>query len=73
MTLWYDEQEDLYEVQLFDHVEVEIEGFVVAAQITKVLPGKRAVRIRFRDPLTDRRRAETVPIDARLRLDRRDG
>ena len=77
--------DDDYQVELFDHVQAILQRnafalgaggnfdqhLTVEAQVTKILPHKRSVRIRFQDPSTEHTRSEVISIKD-VTLDRRD-
>lgn len=75
MTMIY---EDGSPVEVFDHVDLRIDGRVVEGQITGLWRGPREVRVVYRDWLNVTRRGEPrvgvarVPVSA-VELVRRDG
>lgn len=66
--LFYPGCEGLYDIQLYDHVEAELDHGTFQGMITKIMPRRRAVRIAYDDFVDCRRdgepirRAATVPI-----------
>jgi len=65
-------------VQLFDHVELRLDGSVFEGQITKLFPATGRVRVGYADFINTRRdgegvwRSAEVPV-AHIDLIRRDG
>lgn len=69
---------DGMEIELFDHVEVSLDGFVHDGQVTAIFPRSNAIRVRYLDRFDTRRDGEpksktTRVFPSAIELERRDG
>ena len=49
--MFYPDTNDGYEVEVFDHVEIKVDGMIAEGQVVKLHPKDRQLSVRYEDHL----------------------